>query len=629
MLKHLSPESMPQESLLAAALLETGDTLNFLEARKHALRKEIKDSKLSAGTAKISGIAGAIGGMGLLTLANPLGWLVVGGGVSAYLMGVAAQWMQSGKLHLLPLSTKSVGEMADNLSNSTVSGQSMVSEKNAAYARTQIREDAAYLDSREKVEYELLNLNPGGLMSAMNHVHPTQRWACYNFLIDAFVSGMAQEYMNPDNIKAVLGNPANYRSHLPAATTQFPELELGHAVENVTHPQLQQDSTPPPGLPKSEIPTQQGSQPMGHEHLAYDVSLDLGSNPQSALIAGVPGSGKGMVVSNAIRHLKSKHPALTVMMIDPKGDDKEAGYWASVADLVRGFKLMSCSDPDEGAAWLLQSLDEFNRLPAPKLLVLDELLAVATELSLADKSLKAPQRLKKLLSGWVAQGDSQDVWVWTMTQSVNAADLGFSAGVRGNLRAIGIISPKNINAIEGLTSTRLIPPPPGGMAELRELMSASPVDRAFFDSKSGRWYSMPRLQNHSGYDRDARSFAPGYKPTATPKVEPQDEPQEVIEPDDDMPELELKEPDEAALQREKKDVFELSQAILELLEKNPDKSYGEDSLRTHRFIKEKLDGKTPSSSLLRECLRKVSRLSFVVTDDEGKVQWKNPTNPAD
>ena len=46
----------------------------------------------------------------------------------------------------------------------------------------------------------------------------------------------------------------------------------------------------------------------------YDIALDLGTQPQSAIIAGVPGSGKGMIVSNAVRHLKAKHP-------DLRGDD--------------------------------------------------------------------------------------------------------------------------------------------------------------------------------------------------------------------------------------------------------------------------------------------------------------------
>ena len=315
-------------------------------------------------------------------------------------------------------------------------------------------------------------------------------------------------------------------------------------------------------------------------------------------------------------------------MIDPKGDEKESGYWVGTADIVRRFKLMACADPDVGAAWLLRCLAEFNRLPSPKLLILDELLAVAGELALADKELKAPQKLKKLLLGWVAQGDSQDVWVWAMTQSVNTGDLGLSAGVRGNLRAIGIVAGKNINAIEGLTSTRLIPPPDGGMNELRQLMTDSPVQRAFFDSKTAHWYSMPRLENHSGYDRDARSFAPGYSPVAAPRTEsevkPPDEPEVILESDEDTPELELKPPDEAALQQEKKDVFELGQVIIEWLKNHPELSYSFDSLKDNSSIA-KLLGKRPSRPVLRNVLDELTKTRYVRKNDDGSFQWNQPT----
>jgi hypothetical protein len=238
----------------------------------------------------------------------------------------------------------------------------------------------------------------------------------------------------------------------------------------------------------------------------WNPAQDLGENPQSALIVGTPGSGKGMLVSNAVRVLRQKHSALTVMMIDPKADAKERGYWSEVVDRYEAFSLMSCPDPDDGAEWLLRQMDDFNKLPSPKLLIFDEMLAASTELSMAHKDFKAMPRLKKFIAGIVAQGDSQGVWIWAMSQSVQVQDLGISGGVRGNLRAIGLVSPKNTTAIEGLTSTQLIPKPPGGMDELRQIMEASPVKRAVFDGKISRWLPMPKLENHSGFDRDSAKW---------------------------------------------------------------------------------------------------------------------------
>ena len=239
----------------------------------------------------------------------------------------------------------------------------------------------------------------------------------------------------------------------------------------------------------------------------WNPAQDLGENPQSALIVGVPGAGKGVMVSNAIRVLKAKVPNLKVFVIDPKASPKERGYWESIADEYRAFSLKNCEDPDEGAAWLLSCMEDFRRLPGPKLCIFDELMTAATELELSDSKMKALPKLKKFVVGLVGQGDSEAEWLWAMTQSPQVKDLGMSGGVRANLRVIGLVSPKNMTAVEALVSTQLIPKPDGGMDELRSIMAASPVGRAVFDGKIARWLPMPTLENHSGFDRDNRSLA--------------------------------------------------------------------------------------------------------------------------
>jgi hypothetical protein len=106
-LPHVCPKKIADDHLLPAALLEIGDTLNFLEVRKHSLRVKIKDSKLSAATGKVSGLSAlASGGLLYLTLANPLGALLACGGLAAYGLAVSAQWLQTGKLHPFPLTSK-------------------------------------------------------------------------------------------------------------------------------------------------------------------------------------------------------------------------------------------------------------------------------------------------------------------------------------------------------------------------------------------------------------------------------------------------------------------------------------------------------------------------------------------
>jgi hypothetical protein len=271
----------------------------------------------------------------------------------------------------------------------------------------------------------------------------------------------------------------------------------------------------------------------------WNPAQDLGENPQSALIVGTPGSGKGMLISNAIRVLKGRVPNLKVFVIDPKADPKERGYWESIADTYRAYCLMDCPDPDEGAEWLLRCMDEFRVMPGPKLLIFDELMTAATELELADPKMKALQRLKKFVVGLIGQGDSRGVWIWAMTQSPQVKDLGISGGARANLRVIGLVSPKNMTAVNALVSTQLIPKPDGGMDELRQIMNSSPVKRAVFDGKIARWLPMPELENHSGFDRDSakwdksapetRSPSPSQAPSSS-EVQPMDEPWETEEP---------------------------------------------------------------------------------------------------
>jgi len=75
---------------------------------------------------------------------------------------------------------------------------------------------------------------------------------------------------------------------------------------------------------------------------------------------------------------------------------------------------------------------------------------------------------------------------------------------------------------------------------------------------------------------------------------------------------------------QKKELFELGQAILELLQKNPDKSYSDEAIRTNRFI-ETTTGKRPSLITVRASISAVSKLHYVSVDSEGRIQWNQPS----
>ena len=192
-----------------------------------------------------------------------------------------------------------------------------------------------------------------------------------------------------------------YRKHDRAALEQLTATATAETIEN---PASMPTSNRQESIAHSADVGNMVAAAPSMQHIVSPVwnpAKDLGENPQSALIVGVPGSGKGILISNAIRVLKAKVPNLKVFVIDPKASPKERGYWESIADEYRAFSLKNCEDPDEGAAWLLRCMDAFRRLPGPKLCIFDELMTAATELELSDSKMKALPKLKKFVVGLV------------------------------------------------------------------------------------------------------------------------------------------------------------------------------------------------------------------------------------
>ena len=241
-----------------------------------------------------------------------------------------------------------------------------------------------------------------------------------------------------------------------------------------------------------------------------DIATDLGNNPQSALIFGTPGAGKGMNISNAIRTLRAKLPNVTVMMVDPKGDKKEIGYWQSQVDIFESRALLK-SSPRSSAEWMLRCVEKFSQIDGPKLLVWDELFASITVLKgqnvpKGEDAFPCLTDFQQFISLNLSLGPSSGIWVWGMSQSANLSDLGLTSGGLSTTRIIALVSPDNTGAVEGYLATKAITAPKGGMDTIDRLMKESPVGRACYDGKTKRWYPMARLENHSGFDRDSADW---------------------------------------------------------------------------------------------------------------------------
>ncbi|MBD1857717.1 MULTISPECIES: ATP-binding protein [Leptolyngbya] len=485
-LSKFNPQLMHDDQLLPATLLEMGDTLNFIETRKHTLRNEIKTSKIDAGVGKVSGLAGIAGGGALLILSNPLGSLIVAGGAIAYSMAVFAQWLQTGKVQIMPLSSKTQAERDVELSSSTETGNAY-DVAAIQGQRDSIREDAAYLSDREKVEYELLHFSPEGLLSAMNYVHPTQRWACYQFLIDAFLAGTIQSYFaNPQALRDVLGNPAIYTSHLPEASKRFPQYGLQSAGAIDGHEARTSFQTPQIGSNTRLNAVEVQSSPMiqsvastAQKQGAEDIAKSLAEHLQSTLIVGQPGAGKGLTIAYATRWIKQLHPDCQIWAIDPKSDPAEADYW-KMCD-----RLLQCPirpfTPAEDMEAIQDAIDtfiaEFQNSHAPmKLLIFDEALAVKE---------KTGQWFKGLMAGFNAlssMGRSSKQYGWLVSQSPNTSDFGISGGTRNVYRRVLLLAKSNQGLIAN-RSTFFSGEPT--QSQLNE------TGRVYFDSITNSWGITP------------------------------------------------------------------------------------------------------------------------------------------
>lgn len=238
-----------------------------------------------------------------------------------------------------------------------------------------------------------------------------------------------------------------------------------------------------------------------------DKSIDIVSELindgiSNSLILGLPGTGKGMLFANAIRAAKAKYPDLNVFVIDPKASEREVGYFHGIANVVKRCK---CEDlePKDAVTWIKDCFDEYNKYVAQHgrtLLILDEGTLIGNKAKAAKDTI-----LQDKLVSLTSCGDVEGKNVWIAAQAPYVGGLGIDLSISSQLLIIAIINKKNVGSVlkqwkkssmlEGIS-----------IDEIDRLIKTSPCDRAVYLGKTGRWYSMPSLQNYSGYDRDNRTF---------------------------------------------------------------------------------------------------------------------------
>lgn len=235
-----------------------------------------------------------------------------------------------------------------------------------------------------------------------------------------------------------------------------------------------------------------------------DIIGEMTQRISNTIVIGIPGSGKGMLISNALRIAKRKHPTLKVFVIDPKNDPKEAGYFNG-CDVVKPFACMDAK-PSVVAVWAEDCFNKYSEYALANertLLIVDEGTMLGNKLQQAKSSLFVDK-----LTAYTSGGDSAGRNVWFLMQSPYVGGASLNLSTTSQMTSIVIAFSENVGALDQWKGSRIFKNL--SLDTVRDLVKYSPIGRAVYYGKTGEWYMMPELENHSGYNRDEDKYLSGF-----------------------------------------------------------------------------------------------------------------------
>lgn len=231
-----------------------------------------------------------------------------------------------------------------------------------------------------------------------------------------------------------------------------------------------------------------------------DIVAKMTDHIQNIFGVGQGGSGKGMLLANALRAVKQKHPGKKIFLINGKDDSKEYGYFDGVVDVE---KRMHCetAKPQSVAAWFessLEAYEQFALLNGGGLLVIDEGTIIGARLKDA-KSNALNDKIVGISSCGGSFGEhGKHIWIFAQTP--------FAGGSGSNLTALSqmtsliLVKGTGIGVLEQWKRSSLFRK--FDSAEVGELANKSECNRVIYWGGTAKWYSMPKLINHSIFCRD-------------------------------------------------------------------------------------------------------------------------------
>lgn len=463
-------------------LLLHGDVDIWLRRRDALLKEKSKHTGFEAEASKL--LSAGVGVGALLASANPLAWLPMAIAAGGYLYTVFREYQDTGSIRPLPLFRGNLGDVLIMMEGRTVEG------------RHPLLNEIEYLTEAEKDEALLLNYRFGELAGLLKSAPERTRFDLYRHICNQFFA--RKDLIGADEVKLYLANAVS-----PTRLQPLPQAPAAEIEDTNPFPafQSQESPTPPPTV---EVPAAAigNYQPSPSTH--FSVSQSFAATLRSMFVLGCPGVGKGLIISIAWREVKKLFPDLIVYVIDPKNSEREKGYWEGV-DYHNGLSVDSLliSRPDK-ATWLRDRLVEFDSLPSPKLLIVDELVALSKNLGSYPDSKEAYTTLTDYAVSIVSSGQSEGRFVWLITQSPNLSTLKIDGGDATIFPGVllyrdGIDNEAWLKSTARCTLGSAVTIDPD---EIFRAASNSPRRAIAFDTRQKKWQSVPALENHSGFNRD-------------------------------------------------------------------------------------------------------------------------------
>ncbi|OYE00237.1 hypothetical protein CDG79_36275 [Nostoc sp. 'Peltigera membranacea cyanobiont' 232] len=381
-----------------------------------------------------------------------------------------------------------------------------------------------HLEPMSKYEFAMLKQSSHVVCEYLSAVEPGKRFYAYRWLLDWFIQLRGQfptrEQLSGHLAQVTIDPRVNYQ--------QVTVIQEAIQPQNLGIPQARFAQLPIPDVgarfveetgqsageisPRPSAPMQSASSPPVNTDISiyttkpqvqYELIGHIAKKVTNMLWVGVPGSGKGITISNAIDAIKRLHPGIHIFYIDPKGDEKETGYFKGRVDTFKRAKILEMS-PVEAVKWVKECFTEFQNISGSKLIILDEGTAVCSKF----KNTKGEINwLKDKIISYCSCGDSSGWHFWIVVQNPHTDDLGISGGLRSQLTSVALVHPDNVPAYNAMIATQLIPSDRKiTSTQVMEIAAQSPVGRAVYYGGINEWIPMPLLKNFSGYDRDTKQF---------------------------------------------------------------------------------------------------------------------------